>query len=444
MNAAIESKRSFYILWIGQFFSTCSLTIIVPLLPFYMAELGATLPEENRIWTGLTLAAPAVTLCLFSPIWGRYGDRVGKKWMVVRALAGIACSLAWMGIATSPVQFLLARLLQGAFGGVVDAAAAFASSQAGAGTKGRALGSLQSATAAGSLVGPLVGGTMSDLFGFTTMIMTSALFTAACGIASAFILKEPSSETKVTTRENLSIPRASREMLRHRRIRNFLVAGILAQFGVYGLVSIFAPFVQEIVGTTYAASWVGVLQAVTWGATFLASPLWGRLNDRSMIEKNVCIALTGCGLSVVLQAWPTDVFWLIPLRAFQGFCFAALVQSIFLVVTLETEETRRGVTIGLANSTLTVGQIVGSLLGSSLSALLPTKWAFVLMGVSFLCGAVWLAQRTWHHLAHPGISYHKKTRSRIVHGGATAFNRKVFMCSRIHKRSRIKIFTRSK
>lgn len=75
MDAAIEAKRSFYILWIGQFFSTCSLTIIVPLLPFYMAELGATLPEENRIWTGLALAAPAVTLCLFSPIWGRYRDR---------------------------------------------------------------------------------------------------------------------------------------------------------------------------------------------------------------------------------------------------------------------------------------------------------------------------------------------------------------------------------
>lgn len=110
-----------------------------------------------------------------------------------------------------------------------------------------------------------MGGTMSDLFGFTTMIMASALFTAVCGLASAFALKEPSCETKVVTRENLSIPLASREMLHHRRIRNFLVAGILAQFGVYGLVSIFAPYVQGMVGTTYAASWVGVFQAVSWG-----------------------------------------------------------------------------------------------------------------------------------------------------------------------------------
>ncbi len=405
MDDTVVSSKSLSILWAGQFFSTCSLTILVPLLPFYMEQLGATSPEENRIWTGLALAAPAVTLCLFSPIWGRYGDRVGKKWMVVRALAGISICLAWMGTAISPAQFLLARLLQGAFGGVVDAAAAFAGSDAKEGTKGRALGKLQSATAAGSLVGPLVGGTMSDVFGFTAIITASAILTAICSLAAAFILKEPPRDKKVVIREKMSIPLASREMLRHRRIRNFLVVGALSQFGVYGLVSIFAPYVQGMVGNAYAASWVGILQAVTWGSTFLASPLWGRLNDRSQIERNVCIALTGCGLSVILQAFATDVWWLIPLRALQGICFAALIPSIFLVVTLETEESQRGVMIGLANSSMTVGQIIGSLLGSSFTALLPMEWGFVMLGASFLVAAVWQAHRAWLPAANAVLPY---------------------------------------
>ncbi|MGF9820821.1 MULTISPECIES: MFS transporter [Brevibacillus] len=409
MSSATSFARSFRILWAGQFFSTCSLTIIVPLLPFYMAELGATLPEANRIWTGVALAAPAVTMCLFSPLWGRYGDQVGKKWMVVRALAGISISLLWMGLASSPLVFVLARLLQGAFGGVVDAAAAFAGAQASEGTKGRALGNLQSATAAGSLTGPLIGGLLSDWFGLATMILWSALFTALCSVAAAVVLQEPASGRNLESREKLPIAHASQEMLRHPRIRNMLVAGMLAQFGVYGLVAIFAPHVEGIVGSAYAASWVGVLQAVTWSATFLAAPWWGRRNDRKRIEKNVCVALLGCGVSIVLQTWPADVIWLLPLRALQGFCFAALVQSIFLVVTLESAENRRGVYIGLANSTLTIGQIIGSLLGAGFGALLPLEWAFAAMGLAFLSAAGWLALTApRQRLAHAALPYHPK------------------------------------
>lgn len=403
MNRSCFSDRNFQVLWMGQFFSICSLTIIVPLLPFYLAELGAMTTEENRLWTGLSLAAPAVTLFLFSPVWGRYGDRFGKKLMVVRALIGIAASLALMGLVQTPMQFFLARLLQGACGGVVDAAAAFTGSQASEGTEGRVMGSLQSATAAGSLMGPLIGGTMADLIGFQTILWSTALLTGFCGLGAAIVLKEQTRETHVRHRENVSLLLACRDILRHRRIRNFLLAGMLAQFGAFGLVTVFAPHVQGMVGYAYAATWVGMLQAVTWGATLFGSPWWGRRNDRIQIEKNVCAALVGCGLSVILQVLPPDVTWLIPLRILQGFCFAALVQSIFLVVTKESNEENRGVNIGLSNSILVIGQIAGSLLGAAFGAFLPMEWTFVIIGSSFLAGAVWLAVGTWHSVSTPSF-----------------------------------------
>jgi len=397
MSSSVLFRRNFQILWMGQFVSICSLTVMVPLLPFYMTELGAVSIEDNRLWTGLALAAPAVMLGLFSPIWGRFGDRMGKKLMVVRALLGIAVSLGFMAVAQTPLQFFLARLLQGVFGGVVDATAAFAGSQASEAKQGRVLGSLQSATAAGSLIGPLIGGTMADLFGFQTLLWLVAAMTGLCGIGAVMLLQEPTAETKRNRDQpvNRSLLNAYGQLLGHQRVRNFLIAGMLAQFGVFGLVTIFAPHVEGMVGYgNYAATWVGILQAVTWGASVIGAPWWGRRNDRLRIEKNVCLAMTGCGLSILLQSFPESVAWLIPLRIIQGFCFAAVVQSIFLVVTKESKEEHRGMSIGVSNSFLVVGQIAGSLLSAAFGAFLTTEWAFVTIGISFFLGAVLLGTGT--------------------------------------------------
>ncbi|WP_139490122.1 MFS transporter [Brevibacillus dissolubilis] len=389
-------RNPFFVLWLGQFFSIGSLTVLVPLLPFYMETLGAGGEEDARFWTGLCLAAPAITLFLTSPLWGRYGDRFGRKWMIVRALFGIGGSLGLMAVAQTPMQFFLARLVQGAFGGIVDATAAFAGAEAEEGKQGRVLGRLQSATAAGSLIGPLIGGTMADVFGFQTILYGTAVLTALCGVMAAWVLQEPKQAVAGKGREAADTPipltKAFWQLLSHRRVPPFLLAGMLAQFGAFSLVTVFAPRVEELVGHgNYAATWVGVLQAVTWGATMLAAPWWGRQNDRHPVEKNLRLALLGCGVSVMLQIVPADVSWMIPLRIVQGVCFAAIVPSIFLVITQETKACDRGMHIGISNSVMVFGQIAGSLGGAMFGSILSMEWTFVIMGASFLGGAVWLA-----------------------------------------------------
>ncbi len=76
--------------------------------------------------------------------------------MVLRALLGLAVCLFLMALCTTPsLQFVLVRLLQGLFGGVVDASSAFASAEAPAEDRGKVLGRLQSSVSAGSLVGAI-------------------------------------------------------------------------------------------------------------------------------------------------------------------------------------------------------------------------------------------------------------------------------------------------
>jgi MFS family permease len=81
----------------------------------YLASFGLK-AAEVALWTGLTLMAPAVTQALTGPFWGWVGDRCGRKAMVVRAQLGVAVTVGLMAITDSPEQFLVFRLVQGAFG----------------------------------------------------------------------------------------------------------------------------------------------------------------------------------------------------------------------------------------------------------------------------------------------------------------------------------------
>lgn len=381
------------ILWVGEFLATAGLTVMVPFLPFYMEELGASSQSANQFWSGLTLAAPAFTLGLASPLWGRLGDRWGRKWMVVRALFGLAVSMVLMSVATTPIQFLLCRLFQGACGGVLEAAAAFAGAEAPAEVRGRALGNLQSATAAGSLTGPLVGGLITDLWGFRPLLLATGILTGASGILATWVLHESRREP-LRSFAPLPLHQTLTAVLRHRQVRAIVLGGLCAQAGVYGIVTVFAPQVRILLqDPEHAATWVGILQAVTWSATLIGAPWWGRYNDRNPVEHTFALAAWGCALSLILQAWPSWVGWLFPLRVLQGFCFGAIKQSVYLRVSREAGAEQQGVQIGMANSFLVAGQILGALTGALVSGLVSLPWVFVLMGSFFGLGAI-LVQKT--------------------------------------------------
>lgn len=98
-------KVNFRTLWIGQFMAIASLKVIVPFLPFYLEQIGAIDMRSTLVWSGFALAAPAMSYCLVSPFWGKFGDHFGRKWMVVRAMFGLSLSVCLMAVVQTPLQF---------------------------------------------------------------------------------------------------------------------------------------------------------------------------------------------------------------------------------------------------------------------------------------------------------------------------------------------------
>ncbi|OCA84978.1 MFS transporter [Pseudobacillus wudalianchiensis] len=396
MNHIIHWKRNFAILWSGQFLAIAGLTLLVPFLPFYMEELGVKTPQEKQLWSGIALAAPAVSSAIASPLWGKLGDRFGRKLMVIRALFGLSLCLCLMAIVSSPLQFLAVRLLQGAFGGIVDASSAFAGSEAPEEQRGKALGSLQSAVAAGSLSGPFLGGIFANIYGFRPLLLTVGIITAIGACAAGFLLTERiRTQTKESPSSEVtgSVLQAFISMFSHSRTRGFLLAGFTANVAVFGLVTPLAPLVESVARKPdYAATWIGFLQAALWTATLVSAPWWGKRNDRFKVERNYRIATILCGISVVLQACVINVPTLLVFRILQGLTFSALIQSVMFVIIQSSTDTNRSVRVGAANSVLVCGQVIGSLAGALITGMFNPSTAFFMMGTVFIVSACCLLQ----------------------------------------------------
>jgi MFS family permease len=193
-------------------------------------------------------------------------------------------------------------------------------------------------------------------------------------------------------------------LLRQRQVRDLVLAGLCAQAGAYALVAVFAPHVQQLmIDPSATASWIGGLQAATWGAALCGAPWWGRRNDQRPIEQTFALAACGCALSITLQAWMPHVLWLLPLRLLQGFCFSALLQSVYLRVSHLGTTQSQGVQIGVTNTFLTFGQVLGSLSGALFAGFLDPHWTFPLIAGSFAVSAA----LAWRNLPMLEPSYER-------------------------------------
>lgn len=172
----INWKKNLYVMWICQFLAMVGMSSVVPFLPLYIRELGVTTIEETSKWSGLVFAGPFFVSLFLSSIWGNLGDKYGRKIMTIRATFGLATAQVLIGFSQDINQLFLFRMLQGGLSGFLPAAMALIASNTPEEKTGYSLGVLQSSTAAGTVLGPLLGGVIADLISFRAVFFCCCWF----------------------------------------------------------------------------------------------------------------------------------------------------------------------------------------------------------------------------------------------------------------------------
>src|SRR6201994_665903 len=83
-------KRNLAVCVFGSFTTLVSLSMLLPFLPLYVAQLGVKTPAAVVQWSGVAFGATFSGPAIPAPIGARLADRFGRKPMLVRAAIGMA------------------------------------------------------------------------------------------------------------------------------------------------------------------------------------------------------------------------------------------------------------------------------------------------------------------------------------------------------------------
>jgi MFS family permease len=375
-------RRTLRVLWLVQFLTTLAINLGLTFVPFFLAEdpvLRVRDEAERAIYTGLILAGPFFTTIIFTPLWGWMADRTGPKRQVVRACFGLGLTQLLMAAAQSPAQMVAIRVLQGMISGVVAANLALLAVVTPVAQVGRAVAALQSATPAGQVLGPVLGGVLATAVGFRATYALLGTVIVLTGVMSAVLLRQDGFVPARSANPFVALLGAGRRAVAQPALRQAMGVLVGAQFAFTVAQGVFAIYAGKVIASWVASNeavpawwntgvgFTAVAMAVTALASFLSSWWWGRLHDRRV----GFLTPAGAALLVVslllLAAWPP--WWAVLLaRLGVGAGAAATATLPYAAISARAAPEERGQLMGLATALTHVGNLAGFVLAGALAA----------------------------------------------------------------------------
>jgi MFS family permease len=250
-----KSTRSLLVLFAVIIIDLIGFGIVVPILPYYAKSLN-TSPAT----LGFLLAAYPAFQFLFSPIWGRLSDRVGRKPVMLATILGSAGALTLLGISDSLLGLFAGRILGGVFGANISVATAYVADVTRDDERTRWMGMVGACFAIGFVLGPALGGLLApsldgswpasavfgatlsaiiEPFGYGIPMLLAAVMAAINFVFASWALAEPD-------RHESRDPGAGRlEVLRNPAMRRLCTINLIFSLAVTQLETIFAYFMID-------------------------------------------------------------------------------------------------------------------------------------------------------------------------------------------------------
>jgi MFS transporter, DHA1 family, multidrug resistance protein len=350
------SKRNLYILTFILFVVMLGYGIIIPIFPFYIENMGA-----GGMELGLLTASYAVMRLIFGPIWGGLSDRFGRKPILLLGILGYVITMVWFGLANTLWMLFAARILSGILSSATaPTTMAYIGDSSPEDERGGGMGMLGAAGGIGTIIGPAAGGFLATSSLSMPFFIAAGLALLSLILAILFLPESHPAGEQSKEKEAIIDLHAWRGAI-FSPIGTLFTLTFISTCGLMIFANIFGLYALEKFG--FGPEDVGVMMMVlglvsALAQGVLAGPLTKKLGDELVTKVGLFATAIGFCLMLLANTYLTILL----ATAFFALTVALQVPAL-ISLTSRRATVPQGIAMGLSNSFVSLGRIVGPLVG---------------------------------------------------------------------------------
>ncbi|MCA0927850.1 TCR/Tet family MFS transporter [Ruegeria profundi] len=358
--------------------------LVLPIMPELIVEVQGGTLAYAAIWGGVLSTAFAAMQFVFGPILGNLSDAYGRRTILLVSLFVMSLDYVVMALAGSIWLLLIGRIVGGITAATHATAAAFMADVSKPHEKAANFGLLGAAFGVGFVLGPVIGGGLSE-YGTRAPFWAAAVLSALSFLLGLIVMPETVTDK---TRRAFSLRRANpvnslRAIAALPGIRPMLWVYLLYSVSIYVYPAIWAYFTTErfgwspqMIGLSLGIYGIG-MAAVQGG---LIRPATRYLGERVTIIYGMMFEI----VSFVLLAFLTNGFialMLIPITAIS----AVVTPALQALTSRATPDSQQGELQGVLTSLHALSMVISPLVMTTVFAqFIRPDATFYLPGAPFL------------------------------------------------------------
>jgi len=383
-----SDKKIFAILFFSIFVSVTGVGIVVPLLPVYAYELGA-----SGLYIGLVFGAFSLSRTFFLPYFGRLSDKKGRKPLIVAGLLAYALISIGFILSKNIETLIIMRFIQGISSAMlIPVIQAYVGDITPEGSEGMSMGMFNMSMFFGLSVGPLAGGMINEHFSLNTSFLCMGIL-AFLGFSLCLFLLPPTKSERAVSRKREVV--SWKKLLRDKDLTGLF----FFRFAYAACIGVVWGFLPVLADSEFhlSSSYIGILVMLGVFISGVMQTPMGYMADR--FDKRIMILIGGfiMAFAILLFNWADGFGDLFIANVLIGIGGGIAMPALMALAVLKGKTTKAmGSVMGIITMAHSSGMLTGSLAAGLMMDMFQLRHAFSFGSLIMILGTGLFFFYTYH------------------------------------------------